>query len=132
MLLNRRGGALFWVIKIADLLSSNTNTAICDSLDSDMGNRLTAALLKLWGVTPSETAEKESTLSFHVEELSRRLSAKPVEADGKDKADLPPAKKASDTSRDPLQLMTARLVGVCMRSGMIALTSHPHVLYIFQ
>lgn len=103
MLLSKRGGLLFWIVKIADVLCRVDRSSRDCSL---FAPRVVSMLLDRWGVIKS-CDKAEGTLAFHVAELSRRLSSSTPEAERKE--DKNPA---AGTQRDPLQLMTARLIGV--------------------
>ena len=77
---------------------------------SSFAERLVTELLIRWEITPPAGNTPTSGLAFHVEEISRRLSSRKND-DGKGKQRNSDDKNR-DATRDPLQLMTAKLVGV--------------------
>lgn len=111
MLLNKRGGVVFWTIKIANVLS-RVDAPVINSDCSSYAVRVVTMLLVQWGVVRAAKKDEaaQSSLAFHVEELSRRLSGQ--SAGEGDQSDKPEKSTAVGTMRDPLQLMTARLLGV--------------------
>jgi hypothetical protein len=154
MLLNRRGGVLFWVIKLADIMCKFKDSVLlksdkkkkkskkedgqstADEADvsaaaaaaPEFASTVASMLLKEWGVASDAAADAAATsgLAFHVDEISRRLGGrvgeeekeKVVEEPKKGRpapAAVPSNKPAvTDSTRDPLQLMTAKLAGAVL------------------